>query len=448
MPIRLVAENGRWEHAGQRYFDGEVEPCINGRTIEAGAYFGVDVAPIVERVLGERLADGGWNCEAENGSVRSSFHTTIDVLDGLLEFEQATGGTAAVQDARRSGEEYLLERRLFRRQSTGEVVDPAFLDFAFPYYWRYDVLRALDYFRRAGATPDPRMAEAIEVVRLEAPARRPVAARPHPPGSRPLRPRSRRRAEPVEHPPRPSGTRLVGAHGRVGRPAGAGRHLHTFSTPSPSVAPGPARRLGLSPPPTKGATMKPLTSTIAALLVASGLLASSNALASSSATTDVTRPAATTDRPVDTAERGDRENHRGGFERFLERYEAANTAFVNGDAALWRAMTTENGPASIFGGFGGLGESGVAEVNERYVLAARAFQASGAEVEFEYLVKDVEGRIAYTVAIERADVLYTRQTEPHHQVLRATMMFRFERGGWKIVHRHADTMVDLQLPMP
>jgi hypothetical protein len=163
--IALVAENGHWEHARQRYFDGEVEPCINGRTIESGAYFGVDVAPIVERILGERLADGGWNCEVENGSVRSSFDTTINVLDGLLEFESATGGSAEVTAARHSGEEYLLERGLFRRKSTGEVVNPDYLEFAFPYYWRYDVLRALDYFRRSGAEPDPRMAEAVEVVR-------------------------------------------------------------------------------------------------------------------------------------------------------------------------------------------------------------------------------------------------------------------------------------------
>jgi hypothetical protein len=163
--IPLVAEHGRWEHAGQRYFDGEVEPCINGRTIEAGAYFGMDVAAIVERTLGERLADGGWNCEAENGSVRSSFDTTIDVLDGLLEFERATGGSAAVSEARRGGEEYLLERSLFRRKSTGEVANPLYLDFAFPYYWRYDLLRALDYFRHAGADPDPRMAEAVGIVR-------------------------------------------------------------------------------------------------------------------------------------------------------------------------------------------------------------------------------------------------------------------------------------------
>ena len=163
--IALVAEHGRWEHEGQRYFDGEVEPCINGRTIETGAYFWVDVAAIVKRILGERLDDGGWNCEAENGSVRSSFDTTINVLDGLLEFERAAGGSAGVREARRRGEEYLLERGLFRRKSTGEVADPAYLDFAFPYYWHYDVLRALDYFRWSGADPDPRMAEAAEVVR-------------------------------------------------------------------------------------------------------------------------------------------------------------------------------------------------------------------------------------------------------------------------------------------
>jgi hypothetical protein len=163
--IALIAEHGRWENAGQRYFDGEVEPCINGRTIETGAYFGVDVLPIVERILGERLADGGWNCEVENGSVRSSFDTTINVLDGLLEFERATGGSAAVHEARRRGEEYLLERGLFRRKSTGEVANSAYLDFAFPYYWRYDVLRALDYFRRSGAEPDSRMEEAVKVLR-------------------------------------------------------------------------------------------------------------------------------------------------------------------------------------------------------------------------------------------------------------------------------------------
>ena len=212
--IALVAENGRWEHDGQRYFDGEVEPCINGRTVETGAYFGVDVAAIVERLLGERLEDGGWNCEAENGSVRSSFDTTINVLDGLLEFERATGGSAEVRTARRGGEEYLLERGLFRRKSTGDVVDPAYLDFAFPYYWHYDVLRALDYFRRVGSRPGPPDGGGGRRRAIEATARRPLAARPHPSRSGPLRPRGRRGdAESLEHRPRAPGARVVGPHG-------------------------------------------------------------------------------------------------------------------------------------------------------------------------------------------------------------------------------------------
>ncbi len=163
--IALVEQNGRWDHDGQRYFEGEVEPCINGRTVETGAYFGIDVARIVDRLLQERLADGGWNCEAENGSVVSSIDTTINVLDGLLEFEQATGGSDEVRAARLTGEEYLLERSLFRRKSTGEVADAGFLDFAFPYYWRYDLLRVLDYFRRSGSKPDGRMEKAIDIVR-------------------------------------------------------------------------------------------------------------------------------------------------------------------------------------------------------------------------------------------------------------------------------------------
>jgi hypothetical protein len=166
--IARVDEGVRWEHDGQRFFDGEVEPCINGRTVETGSYFGLDMTPLVELLLTERMADGGWNCEQERGSMRSSFDTTINVLDGLLAFERAGRGTDAVREARRSGEEYLLSRSLLRRASTAELVDPAYLDATFPYYWHYDVLRALDYVRGAGAAPDPRMAEAVEVVRSAA----------------------------------------------------------------------------------------------------------------------------------------------------------------------------------------------------------------------------------------------------------------------------------------
>ena len=162
--VALVRENSRWDHAGQPFFEGEVEPCINGLTIAIGAYFGEDVAPIVERLLGEQMQDGGWNCEQENGSTRGSFDSTIDVLDGLLEYERATGATPAVTAARLRGQEYMLERRLFRRLSTGEIIDPAFTRFSFPPRYFYDVLRGLDYLRAAGAEPDGRVAEAIELV--------------------------------------------------------------------------------------------------------------------------------------------------------------------------------------------------------------------------------------------------------------------------------------------
>jgi hypothetical protein len=163
--VARVAEHCRWEHAGQPFFSGEVEPCINGRTVTLGTYFQQDVGQVVARLVGEQLDDGGWNCEAENGSVRSSFATTINVLEGLLAYERVIGGFPELIAARRRGQEYLLERRLFRRKSTGAIVNPAWLQFSFPARWHYDILRALDYFRSAGDAPDPRLAEAIDVVR-------------------------------------------------------------------------------------------------------------------------------------------------------------------------------------------------------------------------------------------------------------------------------------------
>ncbi len=163
--VAQVRDHCRWEHDDQPFFEGEVEPCINGMTVVLGASFGQDVDGIVERLLGEQLEDGGWNCEAENGSVRSSFHSTICVLEGLLAHERATGGSAGSIAVRRRGEGYLLERQLFRRKSTGEVVDPDWLRFSFPTRWHYDVLRGLEYLREAGDPPDQRVDEAIEVLR-------------------------------------------------------------------------------------------------------------------------------------------------------------------------------------------------------------------------------------------------------------------------------------------
>lgn len=167
--VELVGANSRWDHDGEPFWDGEVEACINGRTVADGSYFGVEMSRLVSRLVGERLDDGGWNCERANGSTRSSFASTINVLEGLLEFERATGGTAESREARRTGEEYLLERGLFRRLSTSEPADERFLSLLHPNRWRYDVLRALDYFRAAavfaGVEPDPRLADAVDHVR-------------------------------------------------------------------------------------------------------------------------------------------------------------------------------------------------------------------------------------------------------------------------------------------
>jgi hypothetical protein len=174
--VGLVRDNVTWQGCGPEecnsnpFFAGEIEPCINGQVAASGAYFGQNVQGIIDRLLGEQLADGGWNCEALNGATRSSFNTTICVLEALLEYEQAGEASPAVTAARLRGQEYLLERRLFRRRSTGEAIErdrkgnAAWTSFAFPTWWHYDVLRGLEHLRRAGVTPDERVAEAIDLV--------------------------------------------------------------------------------------------------------------------------------------------------------------------------------------------------------------------------------------------------------------------------------------------
>lgn len=162
--VSLVRENVRWDRNGAPYFEGEIEPCINGIALAVGAYFGQDVDGIVDRLSSDQLHDGGWNCWAEYGATVSSFHTTICVLEGLLTWERAGGSLDAVAAIRSRGEEYLLERGLFRSRSTGVVVDPRFTMFSFPPRWYYDVLRGLEYLRSTGSGFDDRCAEAIDLV--------------------------------------------------------------------------------------------------------------------------------------------------------------------------------------------------------------------------------------------------------------------------------------------
>jgi hypothetical protein len=152
------------EFGNSPFFEGEVEPCINGRVAALGAYFGARSDRLVDRLLSEQLADGGWNCEAERGSVRSSFHTTICVLEGLLAFEQAFGPSPPITGARTRAHEYLLSRRLLRRLSNGEIISLEWTRLAFPALWHYDVLRGLEYLRAAGLEPDERVDEAFGAV--------------------------------------------------------------------------------------------------------------------------------------------------------------------------------------------------------------------------------------------------------------------------------------------
>ena len=169
MVSRVEKLRFRW-HSNRPFFHGETEPCINGRILALGAYFKESNHGLVRRLLREQLEDGGWNCEAVELSAkrplsrRSSFHTTICVLEGLLAYERAGHKSIAITNARRRGEKYLLKRRMLRSLRTGEVIDERWLRFSFPTFWHYDVLRGLDYLRNAGVEPDHRMREAIETV--------------------------------------------------------------------------------------------------------------------------------------------------------------------------------------------------------------------------------------------------------------------------------------------
>jgi hypothetical protein len=145
------------------YFSGETEPCINGRILGFGAYFKEPNEALARQLLAEQLPDGGWNCEAPKSSC-SSFHTTICVLEGLLDYERAGRKSAALTRARKRAENYLLQRRLFRSLRTGDIINKRWMRFTYPTHWHYDVLRGLDYFRNAGFKPDDRMYEAIQIV--------------------------------------------------------------------------------------------------------------------------------------------------------------------------------------------------------------------------------------------------------------------------------------------
>ncbi len=164
-----LARHARWEYDDLPYWGGEVDCCINSWTLSNGLWLGADVDGLVDWFLEHQLADGGWNCAWVEGSTRSSFHSTLNALKGLLDVERVTGDRERVRAARRAGEEYLLARGLYRRLSTGEPVGPWAVHLAYPFRWYYSVLNALDHLREAslhdGTPPDLRASDAVDLLR-------------------------------------------------------------------------------------------------------------------------------------------------------------------------------------------------------------------------------------------------------------------------------------------
>jgi hypothetical protein len=166
----LLLDGGLQRDGGINYdWGGRSETCITGMVLSILSWFAYDddrLDTLADHLLGEQMADGGWNCQRDYGASHASVHTTISVLEGLRHYElHRRRRLAAVRAAQRRGREFLLAHRLFRSHRTGEVIKPIFVRFSFPPRWHYDILRALDHFQAAGAPHDPRLAEAIDLVR-------------------------------------------------------------------------------------------------------------------------------------------------------------------------------------------------------------------------------------------------------------------------------------------
>jgi len=166
----LLLDRGLQSDGGINYgWRGRSETCITGMVLSILAYFRYNdsrLQTIAKHLLKEQMADGGWNCRRPLGATHASMHTTISVLEGLRLLElHLEGGVEALRAAQRRGREFLLVHRLFRSHRTGNIIKSDFTRLVFPPRWHYDILRALDYFQDVDAPRDPRLSEAIDIVR-------------------------------------------------------------------------------------------------------------------------------------------------------------------------------------------------------------------------------------------------------------------------------------------
>jgi hypothetical protein len=169
LACHLLLDKGFYADGGINYFRSlrHSETCVTGMVLSILAYFNyqdVRLAGLIEHLLDQQMADGGWNCQSYQGATHSSFHTTISVLEGLWEYEKRRPDPCLI-DSHNRAVEFLLIHQLFRSDHTGEVVDPRMTRFSFPPRWRYDLMRVLDYFQERNVPPDPRMAKAIGLLK-------------------------------------------------------------------------------------------------------------------------------------------------------------------------------------------------------------------------------------------------------------------------------------------
>jgi hypothetical protein len=167
----LLLDEGLRPDGGVNFGSERSETCITGMILSVVTYFqhaDERLGQITSYLLREQMADGGWNCRRWRGATHSSVHTTINVLEGL-HCHDLLGGrrSTALRRAAANGREFLLQHRLFRSHRTGRVIRPEFTRLSFPPRWHYDILRALDYFRAVGAPRDPRLSEAVGIVRTK-----------------------------------------------------------------------------------------------------------------------------------------------------------------------------------------------------------------------------------------------------------------------------------------
>jgi hypothetical protein len=166
---RLLLDEGFYADGGINYFRSlkHSETCVTAMVLSILAYFNYQderVTKLVEHLLGQQMADGGWNCQSYQGATHSSFHTTISVLEGLREYEKRRADPS-LTDSQNRAVEFLLIHRLFRSHRTGEVVDARMTRFSFPPRWHYDVMRVLDNFQERNIPLDLRMADAISLLK-------------------------------------------------------------------------------------------------------------------------------------------------------------------------------------------------------------------------------------------------------------------------------------------